>query len=169
MCSMVGFWAGPRLLVIFYSLHGNTRFIAARIAAAGRGDLLVLQPKLLAKPPGLLRPAKDAQILMGDKPALLPFRKAPEEYDLLIIGTPVWGLSCAPPLRFFLADQNLRRKKIALFCCHSGRPGEAIAQMTSGLAGNTILGEASFCEPLQNRRSSAKQAAAWYQEILVRI
>lgn len=163
---MGGSWAGPRLLVVFYSLYGNTRFIATRIAAAGRGDLLVLQPKLLAKPPGLLGPAKNAQVLMGEKPALLPFRKDPEEYDLLIIGTPVWGLTCAPPLRSFLAEQNLRRQKIALFCCHSGRPGDAIALVSSGLSGNTILGEASFCEPLRDCQAFAKEAAAWCREIL---
>ena len=41
-------------------------------------------------------------------------------YDMIILGTPNWWGTMAPPLASFLHKNNLSGKKAAVFCTHGG-------------------------------------------------
>jgi len=43
-----------------------------------------------------------------------------DEYDTLIVGTPIWGSHLAPAMKSFLASYDLSGKTIAPFCTHGG-------------------------------------------------
>ena len=48
-------------------------------------------------------------------------KKPAEQYDTIIIGTPVWASSFAPPIRTFLHEnESVKEKKLAVFTCFSG-------------------------------------------------
>jgi multimeric flavodoxin WrbA len=55
---------------------------------------------------------------MRTKPELQPFDLDPEEYDVIIIGMPVWAFTMTPAVRSFLNKVKLKDKKIGLFSCH---------------------------------------------------
>jgi multimeric flavodoxin WrbA len=52
---------------------------------------------------------------------LEPLEKNPDEYDLVIIGTPVWAWNMSVPIRTYLSEQkdNLKNK-VAFFCTMGG-------------------------------------------------
>lgn len=155
-------------LIAYYSLDGNTRFIAEAIASAIDADVLVLKPKKEINPKSLLKHFWGGrQVIMKQKPELLPFDKNPQDYDLLFLGTPVWAFDYAPSLRSFFQNVILKDKKIALFCCHGGMKGKTLENMKNALSGNKILGEIDFKEPLKgNREESVQKAKSWAKTLI---
>ena len=148
-------------LVVYYSLTGNTKFIAKTVAKAVDADVLELKPKKDIKKKGVMRYLWGGkQVLMKSKPELLPLDKDPRDYDLIFIGTPVWSFTYAPALRTFFSGVDLKNKKIALFCCHEGGMGKTLKSMESKLHGNKIIGTIDFFKPL-GKEDEKKQVEIW--------
>ena len=77
-------------IIIYYSLHGNTRTVAEQMAARLHADLLSLVP-LKAYPDSGFKQffwgGKSA--IMGEKPRLETYAFDPAAYDMVIFGSPV--------------------------------------------------------------------------------
>ena len=158
-----------KILVIYYSFEGNTRFIAETIANSINADILELKAKEEIKANDFMKYVLGGrQVVMQMKPELLSFNENPENYDLIFIGTPVWAWTFAPAVRTLLSTLKLHNKKIALFCCHGGQPGKTFDKLKAFLNGNKILGEIDFMEPLNNKEYNSNNAREWAKEILVK-
>lgn len=157
-------------LVVYYSLDGNTAFIAKTLAEAIQADLLTLQPR---KTPASLTILKILwgvkQVLFKEKPELRPFDKDPTAYDLIFLGTPVWAGGYAPALRTFFSTTSLQQKHVALFCCYRGNEGQTFDKMKAELADNTLVGSQGFREPLQDAEVNAQKAHEWAKMIREKI
>lgn len=155
-------------LVIYYSLEGNTKFIAENIASAVGADVLELTPKKDINTKSPMRfLLGGGQVVRKEKPELLPFAKNPQDYDILFIGTPVWAFTYAPVLKTFFSDIQLKGKKIAVFCCHGGQKGKTLNNMKEALQGNEFIGEIDFIEPLKkNKENDGEKARQWTKEII---
>jgi flavodoxin len=153
-------------LVVYYSLEGNTRFVAAEIAAAAAADVLEL--KMLASAPQGFKKYfwGGRQVMSKEKPALAPLDKDPAAYEVIWIGTPVWAFSFTPALRTFFSQVSLQGKKIALFCCSGGGPGPTLSRMEKELAGNVVVGRKHFVEPLKDKEKSRAAARAWAADVM---
>ena len=157
-------------LVVYYSLSGNTAFIAKTIAETIQADVLALQPKKPMPSTMILKLLWGVkQILTKEKPELLAFEKDPAGYDLIFLGTPVWAGSYTPALRTFFSTVSLQRKNIALFCCYGGSEGKAFTNMKEALAGNTFSGEMGFRAPLKDAETNAQKAREWANMIQEKI
>ncbi|MDR2480082.1 MAG: flavodoxin, partial [Treponema sp.] len=130
-------------------------------------DLVRLYTRDEKKRSGLAKYAwGGAQVFMHKKPALKPWQFDPAAYDLIILGTPVWAASPAPPMQSFLSEAKISGKKIALFICHMGGKGEALKKFKSLLADNTVAGETDFIKPLAGSRDAVKeQLARWLKSL----
>lgn len=95
------------------------------------------------------------------------FDKNPDDYDIIFIGTPVWSWTYTPPMRSFLGNQNLRNKKVALFCTYEGMKGKIFDKMKTKLQGNGFIGEMDFYKVLKNKKKSVDRAKKWSEEIIV--
>ena len=154
-------------LIVFYSLDGNTRFIARAIAESTGADMMELQPRVQPELKGFMKYLWGGrQVFMKEKPQLLSFQKNPQDYDLIFIGTPVWAFTYAPALASFFELIKLQNKKIALFCCSGGGKGKTLENMKKMLAGNEIVGEIDFVEPLRrDRKKNEDLAKEWAGKI----
>ena len=76
------------------------------------------------------------------------------DYELIVIGTPVWAFNFTPPIRTFLKENKIIGKKIILFCTHAGAMGKTLANLSVMLAGNEILGEIDFFNVLKDKEKS---------------
>jgi len=85
-----------------------------------------------------------SQVPGNKRPAVNPFEAKPENYDLVILGTPVWAGKPAPVFLSFLDRAKFSGRKIAVFCCHGGGQGNALEKLKTALAGNTIISENNF-------------------------
>lgn len=108
--------------VVYYSMSGNTKMIADRIADEIGADVIRIEPVKEYPNKGFRKFIWGGMhAVMSNKPALQPYR-FDSGYDRIIFGTPVWASSFTPPIRTFI-DENrdaLKRKKIAVFVCYSG-------------------------------------------------
>lgn len=156
-------------LVIFYSLEGNTKFIADGIKEITGADLLQLKPKKDIKSKGFMKFVWGGrQVVTGKKPELLPLEKDPSDYDLIFIGTPVWAGKYAPAINTFLDTDQINGKKVAFFCCHGGGGnGKTFNLLREQLKENEILGEIEFKDPLKNDTDKATASLKeWIDKII---
>ena len=115
--------------VVYYSLNGNTKYAAEKIAAAMDADLIPLVPIKAYPDSGFKKffwGGKSA--LMGERPKLEPYAFDNGAYDLIVLGSPVWAGTFAPPIRTFVEDNRtaLAGRPMAAFFCCSGGPGKAL-------------------------------------------
>ncbi|MFA4859013.1 MAG: flavodoxin [Candidatus Margulisiibacteriota bacterium] len=139
-----------KTLVVYYSLEGNTQFVAETIAAILRADILKIQPQKEINAGNFMKYLWGGrQVVMRETPTLLPLDKNPNDYDTLIIGTPVWAFTFAPPLRTFLSENKIIGKKIGLFCTHEGVPGHTLQHMKNLLPDNQFIGALEINLPIK--------------------
>jgi len=153
-------------LVVYYSLEGNTRYIAENIASEIDAEILELKPLSEIKSSGFSKYLWGGkQVVMGKKPELQSISIDPSDYDTIFIGTPVWAFSFSPAVNTFLSKYKISGKKVALFCCDGGSKGKTFANMRERLSGNEILGEMEFAEPIKGVEEKASMARRWAAEI----
>jgi flavodoxin len=134
-----------KALVISYSLDWSTGRVAALVQKYLGADGLALELADRRRHRGLSKLIWGvAQVLGKKRPRLRPYEVDLSPYDLVVLGTPVWASSPAPPLATFLAQTPVTGKKVAVFCCHGGGKGGALETLKAMLRGNTIVSEADF-------------------------
>ncbi|HUT80727.1 MAG TPA: flavodoxin [Candidatus Bathyarchaeia archaeon] len=88
------------------------------------------------------------------------------DYELIFLGTPVWGWRLNPVVRSFLKTYQFVDKNIGLFCCCAGSGTKILAEMKEILKENKILGEKEFIEPLVNETErNIVDAKKWANDI----
>ena len=109
-----------RILVVYYSRTGFTRRIAEEIADACGADLEeVRDVKSRRGPFGFLRSGYEAS--RRKLPEIKETTADPAQYDVVVIGTPVWAGNVASPIRSYVAKQRDALKAVALFCTMGGK------------------------------------------------
>lgn len=107
--------------VVFYSLSGNTQAAAKEIAEGIGADLIELK---LVKPFPTEKSKQLAlggmQAIFGMKPAIQELSKNIKEYDVLILGTPIWAGTIAAPVHSFLNKYQVLDKIVAVFTFSGG-------------------------------------------------
>lgn len=155
-------------LVVYYSYEGNTKLIAEAIKEITKSDIIELRPIKEMSSTGFMKYMWGGKnVFLRKKPNLEPFEKNPEDYDLLFIGTPVWVMTYAPPLRTFFSSVSLNNKEIGLFCCHEGGIGKTFERMGKALPGNIIIGTIDFNHPLHNNPEQQQlRAEEWAKSLI---
>jgi hypothetical protein len=55
--------------------------------------------------------------------------KDPQNYDLVIVGTPIWAWNMSAPIRTFLTVYGGKLKSVAFFNTNGGNPGTTFQDM----------------------------------------
>ena len=110
-------------IVIYYSMLGNTEYVANHISKRLNCDVLRIRPKKEYPAKGFRKfyhAGKSS--VMEECPELEDYSFDSKKYDLIIFGTPVWASNYVPPLRTFINEnkKELTNKKFAVFTCFSG-------------------------------------------------
>lgn len=140
-------------LIVYYSLEGNTQYIAEKLAErlGSDSDVLRLVPKKAYLDKGFAKyfwGGKSA--VMGEKPELEPYSVDFSLYDEIIIGFPVWASTFAPPVRTFVFEnkEKLQEKKISVYACQAGGGAEkAISKLKNFLGISAFSATAIFIDP----------------------
>jgi flavodoxin len=123
-----------RALVAYYSRTGTTRKVAEAIAGMLQCDVEeVVDTKDRAGVGGFLQSGKDAmlkKLTVIREPA-----KSPRDYDLVIIGTPVWAWTMATPVRTYISRYADQFKAVAFFLTTGGTGIQRTLQHMEELCG----------------------------------
>ena len=116
-----------KTLIVYYSYTNNTEKVAKRIAELKKYDILKLEP--------LVDYSTDYQKVVDEEEAkmdseeiveLKPINVDLNQYDRIILGTPVWWYTMAPVVRSFLSGNNLNGKKVIAFITNGGWRGHTV-------------------------------------------
>lgn len=119
-----------KTLIVYYSRTGTTAKLAADLAIRLGADLdPIIDPADRSGPLGYIRSGREA---MGKKLVpIAPGAKDPANYDLVVIGTPIWGWVMSSPVRAYLDRERRKVKNAAFFCTMGGSHGKAFEEMTT--------------------------------------
>jgi len=121
-------------LVVFFSRTGKVRRVAEAIAAELGADVEeVVDTRNRRGLFGLLNAAWDAILRRAariEEPA-----HEPADYDLVVIGTPVWAWSVSAPVRGYLAHERGRLPEVAFFAVARGQGAARAVRVMAHLAG----------------------------------
>ncbi len=156
-----------KILIVYYSLTGNTQFIAEALRDTIEADILELKPIKELKANSSSRFMWGGyQSTMKKKPKLMEFDTNPLEYDLIILGTPVWAWNISPPMRSFLSKFDLTGKKVALWMCHAGDGIKAMERFKEALKNANIVESITFQQPLKKESDENKEKAIiWIKNV----
>jgi flavodoxin len=151
-------------LVVYYTRSGNTKFVAETIAAELGSDLEeIVDLKKRAGKLGWILAGKDSTQEKETK--IAPTKLAPTDYDLIVIGTPIWAWKPTPAIRTYIAKNNLSGKKVALFLTMDSDSKQAV-EKTKALLPNTVLvGELSLPKALEDKDETKKKIAEWCKSL----
>lgn len=111
----------PKVLVVYYSWGGNTRVVAEKVKTQLGSDLVEIVP-VTAYPTDYSECV--AQARKETKENFRPEIKTKVDnlgdYDVILVGTPNWCSTIAPPVATFLEQNRFNGKKIVLFVTHGG-------------------------------------------------
>jgi hypothetical protein len=82
---------------------------------------------------GHLRSAREA--LKGRPADILPPLRNVEDYDLVVLGTPVWAGHVSSPMRAYIAAHEPARARVAFFCTLGGSRAKRVLDETRALCG----------------------------------
>lgn len=151
-----------KTLVVYYTRTGNTKFAAETIAAELGADIEAVvdlknrQGRLAYLPAG-----RDAR--QGKETQIAPTKRVPTDYDLVIIGQPIWNRSLTPAIRTYLNRTDLSGKKVGLFFSDSALGLDQAVEKTKALMPNsTFVGELALrAKVFENKEETKKKIAEW--------
>jgi flavodoxin len=125
-------------LVVFYSRTGHTRGLAQRIAAAAGAEIEEIADRVDRRGIlGYLRSGRDAWL--GRRAEIVPPAKDPGNFDVVLIGTPVWNMSLSSPVRSYLEGQAARLARVAFFCTLGGSGAARVFRQMQQACGKAPL------------------------------
>ncbi|MBZ9571708.1 flavodoxin [Methanobrevibacter sp. TMH8] len=108
-----------KILVTYYSRTQTTARVAKEIQKKLNCDIEEIID--INKRSGVIGYLKGGYDAMKSKPAKIkPIEKNPSEYDLVIVGTPVWASTMAPAILEYLKENKEKFNDVSFFCTCGG-------------------------------------------------
>lgn len=108
-------------IIIYYSYGGNTKRIANLIHVKKGYDMVEIKPVIpYTNDYQKLVDAEEAKMHQEEVAEIEPINVDLNNYDRVILGTPVWWYTMTPPIRTFLKKYDLSGKVIVPFATNGG-------------------------------------------------
>lgn len=126
-----------KTLIAYFSYTGNTKGMADSIQKMTGGDLVQIETETPYSSEYAVV-EKQGQDEQRDNfmPPLKTKISNPEQYNTIIIGSPIWWYNIAPAVKTFLKENDFSGKKVALFVTHGGyglgRSLQTLTELCSG-------------------------------------
>jgi flavodoxin len=148
-----------KTLVLYYTRTGNAKFIAETTAAELGADIEeVIDLKNRQGIFGWLYAGRDA--MRAKETEIDQTKRTPTDYDIIIIGQPIWAGSPTPAIRTYLNKNDLSRKKVALFFSDTNL-GQAVEKTKALMPNSTFVGQLTLSKALENKEETKRKIAEW--------
>jgi flavodoxin len=150
--------------VAYYSRTGNTRFVAEKIAEQLNADLCEVVDKKSRK--GKLIILTGGFAALRKKLTEIEVTKPVDDYELIIVGSPVWAGKITPAIRTFLSQNDFSDKKMAVFVTLGGdKPEKSLENMKEAIAPKVPVEELAIINDLKNKTEAEQQITEWCKKI----
>ena len=111
-----------KTIVIYYSVTGQTRFVAEKITAMLDCDIFEIQTEEKIKPDLISRYYKGIKSMLLKEITKLKIDKLElNDYDKVIVGFPNWGSMFPPAVKAFILQNDFSKKDVYLFTTYAAR------------------------------------------------
>lgn len=154
-----------RVLVVYYSKTGNTERVARDVASALGADI----EKLIDQRNrygfwAFFTSGRDA--MKKKKTELGPLQKDPADYDLVVLGTPVWARNMTPAIRTYLDMNRAKIKNTAYIVTSGSTPAEKIVPLCEEVTGKKAVTYAGFTgQELRDEKRYKEKLAGFIEEL----
>ncbi|MDH3731856.1 MAG: hypothetical protein OES13_12170 [Acidimicrobiia bacterium] len=123
-----------KTLIVYYSRTGLTKKVAEATAADLAADIVRIEDSAdRTGALGYLRAGLDA--LLGRSGSIRPAETDPADYDLVILGSPVWAGRLSTPVRTYIAENKTALKHVAFFCTEGAAGAARVFKEMQELSG----------------------------------
>jgi flavodoxin len=127
-----------KILVLYSSRTGFTRAIAGDIACACGADVEAIEVVNQRGPAsGYVRSAIEAALHL--ETPILSARRVPSDYDIVVIGTPIWLWNVASPVRSYIKGHRRQFRRVAFFCTSGGSGHAKVFRDLESLCGRPAV------------------------------
>lgn len=158
---------GGKILVVYFSRTGNTKYIAEYIKGITKADIFEI---VTVNPYPTEYRATTEQATKELNENYLPELKAKVQnfgdYDTIILGYPIWWGTIPQAVKKFILDNNFSGKTIAPFCTHGGSGLSRSVTDIKKIATNAVVTDA-FSVRGAAARNSQNEINAWLNNINV--
>ena len=167
-----------KILIVYLSRTNNTKAIAEIIQKKVGGTLVALE---LEKPYPENYQATVQEVVKENETGYLPPLKTKidsiQNYDVIFVGFPTWGMKLPPPMKSFLKQYDLSRKTVVPFNTNDGygigSSFETVKELcpnSNVLEGFTIKGGMegdgrARLSKAENAREAEMKVEKWLQQI----
>ena len=155
-------------LIVYFSYTNNTKTIAELIQKKLNCDILRIETKVPY--------SNDYQTVVDDEQNSEASNHIPEikdininldEYDTIILGTPVWWYRPCPAIRAFLTKYDLSNKTIIPFATNAGWIGRTFKEIETLAIKSTIKNEKSivFESYSNNLKTNKQEIESWIDKL----
>ena len=120
-----------KVLVVYYSLGGNTAEVAGRIRDLTDGTLLEIETEKHYPSGPALYMIAGLELKNRDFPALKKTDVDFSSYDTIFVGAPVWWYTMATPALSFLSKADFKGKTVIPFATYGGNYGDFFVHFAS--------------------------------------
>jgi len=167
-----------KVLIVYLSRTNNTKTIAEIIQKHVGGALVALE---LEKPYPENYQATVQQVVRENETGYLPPLKTKidsiQNYDMVFVGFPTWGMKLPPPMKSFLKQYDLSGKTIVPFNTNDGYGIGSSFETVKELCPNSKIMEGfttrggvdkdgkAFLTKDENRKEAEKKVKQWLEKI----
>lgn len=128
-----------KTLVAYYSYSGNTEKVAKKIASTLNADTLKIET-VNAYPDDYDEVVKhgEDEVNAGFRPEIKPTGVNLADYDVVVLGSPVWWYTYAPAMNTFISECDFRGKRVYPFATNGGWIGHTFKDFTKACHGATV-------------------------------
>jgi flavodoxin len=154
-----------KTLVVYYSRTGKTRFVAEKVASELNADIEeVVDLKNRSGRFGFLKAGYDAT--RGNETEIGEMQKSLSDFELIVVGTPVWNSRPASAISTYLKRNDFAGKKVAVFCTNEGMGDEKAVERTKALMSNgDIVGELVVSKVFENQEKNKSKILDWCRNL----
>lgn len=123
-----------KVLVVYYSRTGTTKKVAEALALKYKADMEeIVDTKSRSGLLGYILSGRDA--IKGASTTIKPMKYNPADYDLVIIGSPVWASRVIPPIRTYIDQNKKTLKNVAFFITQAGSGADKVSASMTEVSG----------------------------------
>lgn len=153
-----------RVLLVYYSRTGRTKDIALSLKTKLECDVLEIHDTTSRR--GFLGYVRSALGAMFDKTTELNIvDHNPADYELVVIGTPVWAQKISVPVRTYLLQMGSKFNKVAFFCSMGGSGYKAMFKHMEDLCGKEPVATLAITEESVTKRTYEEEVSAFAKQI----
>lgn len=153
-------------IIIYYSYGGNTKRIANMIHDKKGYDMVEIKPVVpYTSNYQKLVDEEESKMHQEEMVEIEPIRVDLNSYDRVILGTPVWWYTMAPPIRAFLKNNDLSGKIIVPFATNGGWLGSTFDDIGKYVPNSKVESELSIKFNEDNLAISESELNNWIEKL----